>query len=288
MADAHAEQPVQRVIITGGSRGLGFALVKEFLDAGYEVTTTCTNYRDWKGLNDLREYAHSKGGQPPRLYVRQLDYANPDSVERFASGLRKRAVVYDAIIHNGAIGGTRHVIRDGTPDQIVADKNKVMMTNCEGPLSLSESLMDHVRVHVGITSSAIMQQNWKWGDQLGIQHYREAKIEFADGFSEFAWHAKMNAEGDPLAFHNSFMQVSPGGKLGIEYNAAVQTEMTGGRGVPVKPSAENIFSIVDDEINCVGLRNGRRIGHSRDEMITGGDTLDRTYCFNPIPVLMPV
>lgn len=43
------------VLITGGTGGLGAAVTRAFVEAGYRVATTYTNREKWESLGDLRD-----------------------------------------------------------------------------------------------------------------------------------------------------------------------------------------------------------------------------------------
>eukprot|EP00955_Chlamydomonas_euryale_P048399 353950-Chlamydomonas_euryale.AAC.12 len=76
------------VVVTGGSRGVGFGLVKQFLDRGNDVVATT---RQVKTADQLHSLAKESG---ERLRVTQLDTASVASIKEWATELKQH---YDRI-----------------------------------------------------------------------------------------------------------------------------------------------------------------------------------------------
>lgn len=79
-----------KVLITGASRGIGFALTKLFLENGYKVIGTSRNGK----IEDLTH---------PNLDVFKLDLSNFASIMDVAKTLKNRYKI-DILINNAAIG----------------------------------------------------------------------------------------------------------------------------------------------------------------------------------------
>jgi NAD(P)-dependent dehydrogenase (short-subunit alcohol dehydrogenase family) len=80
----------KRVLITGASKGIGFALTKLFLEKGYKVIGACRNGK-------IENLSH------PNLDVIELDLSNSSSIKDAAQILRKESKI-DILINNAGIG----------------------------------------------------------------------------------------------------------------------------------------------------------------------------------------
>ena len=80
----------KRVLITGASRGIGFALTQLFLERGYKVIGACRNGK-------IDNLSH------PNLDVIELDLSNSSSIRDVARTLKKELKI-DILINNAGIG----------------------------------------------------------------------------------------------------------------------------------------------------------------------------------------
>jgi NAD(P)-dependent dehydrogenase (short-subunit alcohol dehydrogenase family) len=80
----------KRVLITGASRGIGFALTQLFLEKGYKVIGACRNGK-------IDNLSH------PNLDVIELDLSNSSSIRDVARTLKKELKI-DILINNAGIG----------------------------------------------------------------------------------------------------------------------------------------------------------------------------------------
>jgi len=80
----------KRVLITGASRGIGFALTQLFLERGYKVIGACRNGK-------IDNLSH------PNLDVIELDLSNSESIRDVARTLKKELKI-DILINNAGIG----------------------------------------------------------------------------------------------------------------------------------------------------------------------------------------
>jgi NAD(P)-dependent dehydrogenase (short-subunit alcohol dehydrogenase family) len=80
----------KRVLITGASRGIGFALTKLFLKRGYNVIATCRSGK-------IDNLSH------PNLYVIELDLSNSVSIRDVAEIIKNESSI-DILINNAGIG----------------------------------------------------------------------------------------------------------------------------------------------------------------------------------------
>ena len=101
-------------VVSGGSRGLGFAIVAATLDRGDHVATFSRS-----GSPELSAVA---AGHPDRLYEAKLDAADADAVRSFVGGTVARFGRIDHCIANAAIAyeGVLATMRDDEIDAMIA------------------------------------------------------------------------------------------------------------------------------------------------------------------------
>jgi NAD(P)-dependent dehydrogenase (short-subunit alcohol dehydrogenase family) len=112
-------------MIVGASRGLGFALVEEYLKQGWSVVAT-----ERSGTNTpLEQLARSSAG---RLEVERVDINHPDQVEALRLRLQPRR--FDLLFVNAGVGIGESVASIST-DEFV----RVIVTNALSPMRFVES-----------------------------------------------------------------------------------------------------------------------------------------------------
>ncbi|WP_435251780.1 SDR family NAD(P)-dependent oxidoreductase [Streptomyces tendae] len=89
------ERPL--AVVSGGSRGLGFALVKDLLDRGYRVATFSRSESD--GLAALR-----KSAGDDTLTWCALDGSDPAAVQEFARDVVRTHRRIDVLVNNAGVG----------------------------------------------------------------------------------------------------------------------------------------------------------------------------------------
>lgn len=114
------------VLITGGSRGIGAAMVNRFVQAGYQVAFTYHHAKD-KALS-----IEQASDGVARAF--RLDLSSPDSVLSCLAEIRLVfGALPDVLINNGAIAQEKPFL------DITADDFEVMLnTNLRGPFLLSQ------------------------------------------------------------------------------------------------------------------------------------------------------
>lgn len=147
-------------LIVGASKGLGLAMVAEFLRRGWRVIGTA---RAEAGTQLHALDAHE------RLEIEVLDMTIPDQIADLHDRLAGRTV--DLLFVNAAITHGDIPIADVTTDSFV----EVMVTNALSPLRVVESLRDLVPESgtIGIMSSrqGSVSQNTRGGHEV----YRASK-----------------------------------------------------------------------------------------------------------------
>src|SRR5512145_1594517 len=119
------------VCITGADHGLGFSLVKRFLEAGWKVFAG-QYQKAQKGLAELAQLF------PGRLLITELDVADDVSVKKAAAFIARHTPALDVLINNAAILGDTEA---GLFDDIdFAEILRVFNVNAVGALRVTHSL----------------------------------------------------------------------------------------------------------------------------------------------------
>lgn len=133
--------PTRRVaVVTGGSRGLGRALVFAFAREGYRVFTTS------RGGRRLSEVAQAAEAQGLDVVTVQSDVTNPDDNARLCKHVADLDQRVDVLIHNAALLGSRDPLRE-FPTDVFRD---VLRANVLGPFDLTKQLLPLMRSRASI------------------------------------------------------------------------------------------------------------------------------------------
>jgi NAD(P)-dependent dehydrogenase (short-subunit alcohol dehydrogenase family) len=133
----------KNLLLIGASRGLGFALVQEYLNRGWHVVGTVRG----TAKTPLHELAEISGG---RLEIETVDITHPDQVRALRARLAGRR--FDMLFVNAGVkNDDRETIADVSTDEFV----RVMVTNALSPMRVIETLQDVVPPTgtIGIMSS---------------------------------------------------------------------------------------------------------------------------------------
>jgi NAD(P)-dependent dehydrogenase (short-subunit alcohol dehydrogenase family) len=131
------------VLLIGASRGLGFAMVEEYLKRGWRVIAT-GRQNSTTGLLQLAKAWHEA------LEVETVDITIPEQVAALRSRLEGRPI--DMLFVNAGVkNDDRETIADVSTDEFV----RVMVTNALSPMRVVEALQDLVRPTgtIGVMSS---------------------------------------------------------------------------------------------------------------------------------------
>jgi 3-oxoacyl-[acyl-carrier protein] reductase len=112
-------------VISGGSRGLGQALVADFLERGYVVATFS------RGRTPFIESLQQDHLLAASFFWEELDSADHDSIKRFVLDVARRHGQIDVVVNNAAVGadGLLTLMR---PDEI----HRAIAVNLEGAIHL--------------------------------------------------------------------------------------------------------------------------------------------------------
>ncbi|MGF6533759.1 MULTISPECIES: SDR family NAD(P)-dependent oxidoreductase [Paraburkholderia] len=141
MQDTSAQKTV---LLIGASRGLGFAMVEEYLKRGWQVIATGRE----GSIQHLHRLAQSTQGA--LLEVEAVDITIPDQVAALHDRLKNRRL--DVLFVNAGVkNDDRETIADVSTEEFV----RVMVTNSLSPMRVIEAFQDLVRPAgtIGVMSS---------------------------------------------------------------------------------------------------------------------------------------
>jgi len=113
----------QHVLITGATRGIGLALVQQFLNNGFAVTGAARSAEN----SDLQ---HSD------LKLIQLDLSKAESIERAVQDLRATGTHFDILINNAGVGPD---LDSSAPD--INSYELTFAVNTQGTVFFTEAML---------------------------------------------------------------------------------------------------------------------------------------------------
>lgn len=117
---------MKAAIITGASRGVGFALTKKFLKEGYRVVAAA---RSFNHLSALQE------DHPYQLFLLELDLTSPMSIEKFSNQIKSLGITIDVVVHNAG-----HLVNKPFLEIAYQDILSSYSVNVFGPFQLTQCL----------------------------------------------------------------------------------------------------------------------------------------------------
>ena len=133
----------KNLLLVGASRGLGYAMVEEFLARDWNVIGTVRGTARTR-LHDLSERS------PGRIEIETVDITMPDQIDAMSSRLAART--FDMLFVNAGVTNNP----DETIGEVATEEfARVMVTNALGPMRVVETLCDLVTAHgmIGVMSS---------------------------------------------------------------------------------------------------------------------------------------
>jgi NAD(P)-dependent dehydrogenase (short-subunit alcohol dehydrogenase family) len=218
-------------LIVGASRGLGLAMVEEYLKRGWSVAATVRGSHQTK-LHDVRDRS---GG---RLEIETVDVIKPEMIVALRQRLARRR--FDVLFVVAGVGNAAEAVATVTTEEF----NRVMTTNALGPMRVVEALESLVSPSgvIGVMSSGLgsVANNVSGGWEV----YRASKAALNMMMRSFA--AKHS--GDP----RGFVIMTPGW---------VRTDM-GGTNAPlgVEDSIPGVVDAIASQAGKSGLRFLDRTG----------------------------
>ena len=116
------------ILITGASRGIGFALTQQFLDKGYTVIGTSRT-------GEIENLAH------PNFTVMKLDLSKEATIINFGKLIENRNIKIDYLINNAAIGPDLDTLN---PE--IESFKQTFDVNVTGTVFFTELVYKHVKL----------------------------------------------------------------------------------------------------------------------------------------------
>jgi 3-oxoacyl-[acyl-carrier protein] reductase len=128
MSEPNAVPPSSVVLVSGGSRGLGLAVVEDLLAHGVKVAAFARTVTP--------ELAKIADGHPDQVHAGPVDVTDPKAGQDFVREVETRLGPVDGIVNNAAIGqDSLHV--HTAPEQIA----RIIETNLTAPLVLTRFVL---------------------------------------------------------------------------------------------------------------------------------------------------
>jgi NAD(P)-dependent dehydrogenase (short-subunit alcohol dehydrogenase family) len=151
----------ERVLLIGASRGLGYAIAKEYVDRGTHVVATVRGHAR-TALHELEETA---GGL---LEIEHVDITVPEQIKELRQRIGSRA--FDLLFVNAGVGATE-TVADVTTDEFV----RLLVTNALSPMRVIETLGDVVPVDGTVAIMSSGQGSVSNNTNGGFEVYRASK-----------------------------------------------------------------------------------------------------------------
>jgi len=215
------------VVITGGNRGIGLALTKQYKARGAKVFATCRNSCD--ELNSAGV-----------TIVKGVDVSQPDTLAEKLAPLMD--INIDILINNAGVLG-RENIEDWDPNTI----DYQFRVNALGPLLVTQTLLPRLAEQSKVALISSRMGSMEDNGSGGYYGYRMSK-------------AALNAAGVSMA-----NDLRPKGiAVGVFHPGFVQTEMVNGAGdIDADTCAERLVARIDE----LNIENAGRFIHSNCDVL---------------------
>jgi NAD(P)-dependent dehydrogenase (short-subunit alcohol dehydrogenase family) len=216
----------KRVLVIGASRGLGLAIVEQYLERGWHAIGTVRGNEPTK-LHALQERWKTQ------LEIETVDITKPDDVAALRDRLQGRMLDF-VLVNAGVKNDDRETIADVSTEEF----ERVMVTNALSPLRAIETVNDLVRPGgtIGIMSSG--QGSVANNESGGYEVYRASKAALNTLMRSFAArHASEN---------RTLLLLAPGW---------VRTDMGGPQGrLSIDESIPNLVNTIEAQRGKPGLQ----------------------------------
>lgn len=125
------------VIITGGTEGLGRALVITFLKEGHNVFTCSRKYSE----GFMRSVMGSRRDKSQQISWTRCDVRKAGEVRQFVDHVAEYSGTIDVLINNAAVFGPESLLEKVSP----ADWKRAIEINLFGPMLMSREVIPHFR-----------------------------------------------------------------------------------------------------------------------------------------------
>lgn len=119
------------VVVTGTSRGIGLAFVREYVSRGHTVVAGCRTPETAEELNELSQSSNS------RLHVQTLDVTNVDSTKAFGALVSRQLTHLDVLVNNAGVFHASGGISEVSHRDLVVS----FETNAIGPMVVLRELL---------------------------------------------------------------------------------------------------------------------------------------------------
>ena len=186
-------------LITGANRGIGKALVAEFLNQAWRVIACCRqpDAEDFRGLPNSN-----------KLVIRQLDVTDPAQISALAKSCESDQI--DILLNVAGIFGPSGIRFGDTP---VDPWLEVFRVNSIAPLKLTEALIEPIcrsqhKLVAAISSEMGSMQNNEWGNAY---LYRSSKAALNSVIKSLSIDLK-DRSVTAIAIHPGWVKTDMGGK----------------------------------------------------------------------------
>lgn len=119
-------------VVTGAGRGIGFALVEEFLRRGYKVICAVRNAEDVQKLCSL---------DANNVVAVECDIVKPEAEGVLQEFLKKNTTHVDVLVNNAGFGATGY----GISGLIYSELDNVLAVHCYGPIRCVRAALELLR-----------------------------------------------------------------------------------------------------------------------------------------------
>ncbi|MHA2028345.1 MAG: SDR family oxidoreductase [Candidatus Kariarchaeaceae archaeon] len=125
---------MKKILITGGSKGIGLEFTKQYLNMGYHVISTCRTPNNALQLHKLKSEFNNQ------LIIIQLDVADEVSRNTFFHKVKSDIKQLDILINNAGIKSGNEKTRYKFGELNQEDLCRTYLVNSVGPLLVTEGL----------------------------------------------------------------------------------------------------------------------------------------------------
>lgn len=128
---------MKTVVVTGGSKGIGKAIVYAFAEAGYNVILNY-NTSEESAKNIVKDLKDCKG----IVEIYKADVSKKQDVDMMFEYVKKEFGSIDVVVNNAGISNVK-LITDITEEEI----DKVLAVNLKGVINVSKSALENGMLH---------------------------------------------------------------------------------------------------------------------------------------------
>lgn len=146
----------KRALVTGGNKGIGFAICKGLLAAGFEVIVAA------RSLDKSKEAAQQLQSAPSQVRSVELDVTDDNSIRRAAEDLSREIGHLDVLVNNAGIYPDQGVnILTISRDLL----DQTMNTNAFGPIQVTQAFLPLLE---GATAARVINVSSGYGQLDGL------------------------------------------------------------------------------------------------------------------------